>query len=80
MELSLDISHRPCVIIRFNPDGYIDQNNNKIESPWKIHKQLGVLLIMKTHQEKWNDRLKNLLDCIDYWTHNPTDKMIELYY
>ena len=78
MELSLDINHRPCVIIRFNPDGYIDQHNNKIKSPWQIHKKLGVLLIMKTHEEEWNNRLKNLLDCIDYWTQNPTDKMIEM--
>jgi len=78
MELSLDINHRPCVIIRFNPDGYIDQNNNKVKSPWQIHKKLGVLSIMKTHQEEWNDRLKNLLDCIDYWTQNPTDKIIEI--
>jgi hypothetical protein len=78
MELSLDINHRPCVIIRFNPDGYIDQHNNKVKSPWKIHKKLGVLSIMKTHQEEWNNRLKNLLDCIDYWTQNPTDKIIEM--
>ena len=36
MELNQDFSenniHRPIVVIRFNPDTYIDSNNQKIES------------------------------------------------
>ena len=83
MELSMDINHRPCVIIRFNPDSYVDENGIKITSPWKVHKRLGVLTIMKTHEEKWNDRMKNLMECIDYWTKNETNKtveIIEMYY
>ena len=78
MELSLDINHKSCVIIRFNPDGYIDGKGNKIMSPWKVHKNTGILSIMKTHSNEWNDRIQNLLNCIHYWILNPSDKMIEI--
>lgn len=35
MELSLDINHRPCVIIRFNPDKYITEDGKRVLSPCK---------------------------------------------
>jgi hypothetical protein len=77
-ELSLDINERPCVMIKFNPDGYVDDKGNKVNSPWKIHKNTGILSIMKTHIKDWDDRIQNLLDCIDYWITNPSKKMIEI--
>jgi hypothetical protein len=83
MELSLDVGHRPCVIIRFNPDSYTHEDGKIVRSPWRESAKLGMLSIMKTHQNKWNDRIKNLYDCIEYWLNNRTDKtieMIQLYY
>ncbi len=34
MEISQDLNHRHTVMIRFNPDGYIDLEQGKILSPW----------------------------------------------
>jgi hypothetical protein len=31
MKLFEDLGNRPLVMIRFNPDNYIDENNNKVE-------------------------------------------------
>jgi hypothetical protein len=44
MELSKDLDHRPIVLIRFNPDGYTDKNEKKIQSCWCINKQ-GVCVV-----------------------------------
>ena len=38
MEISQDLEHRPVVFIRFNPDGYIDYNKVKIQTPWTTNK------------------------------------------
>lgn len=83
MELSLDINHRPCVIIRFNPDAYIDETAKQVRSPWKPCKKTGILILIKSCRDEWENRIKCLLECIDYWVKNPTDKIveiIELYY
>ncbi len=37
MEISKDLNHQPIVFMRFNPDGYIDKNNNEIKSCWAIN-------------------------------------------
>ena len=42
MEISRDIGHRPLIFIRFNPDQYIDNKNNKITSCWKLNKHHGL--------------------------------------
>ncbi len=41
MEISKDVSHRPVVMVRFNPDGYVCPEKGKIPSPWAYTK-LGV--------------------------------------
>jgi hypothetical protein len=38
MELSQDIAHRPMIMIRFNPDSYINSDNKKISSCWCVSK------------------------------------------
>ena len=70
MEISSDLNHRNLVMIRFNPDKYINKNNEKIKSCWKDGK------ILKNSY--WNERLNNLKDTINYWLINETDKMIEI--
>jgi hypothetical protein len=82
MQISQDLQHRPIVFIRFNPDGYIDQNGTKIPSCWKLNK-LGIMQIIKTKQQEWDARIQCLLDQIQYWMDHPTEKtveIIELYY
>ena len=77
MEISQDLQHRPIVFIRFNPDGYIDENNDKIDSCWKINK-LGILKILKSKEAEWQNRIDKLIDQIEYWIKNTSDKTIEI--
>ena len=77
MLLSQDLHHRSIVFIRFNPDGYTDQNGVAVKSCWKLNK-LGVMSIMKTKEKEWNERIKCLKEQIQYWVDHPTEKTIEI--
>ena len=77
MELSQDVGHRPIIFIRFNPDEYLDKDNNKITSCWTIDKR-GICCIKKIKIKEWNERLNVLKEYIQYWICNTTNKMIEI--
>lgn len=77
MQLSLDMSHKNIVFIRFNPDSYIDINNKKIPSCWTLGKD-GLLHVDKKEQKEWSNRLKILNETIKYWLNNKTTKMVEV--
>lgn len=74
-ELSQDLNHRPLVIIRFNPDEYIDIKGNNIPSCWKVNK-LGICSV--NNVKKLETRLNFLTDTINYWIKNKTNKTIEI--
>lgn len=76
MEISQDLQHRPIVCIRFNPDSYTDFNG-KIKSCWKINK-MGIMQIEKNKKNEWENRIKCLIQEIDYWINNSTEKTIEI--
>jgi Holliday junction resolvasome RuvABC endonuclease subunit len=69
------LNHRNIVFIRFNPDKYYDNKNILVESCWKVNKK-GLLQIKDT--DKWNERLNELSNKIDYWINNNNDKMINI--
>jgi hypothetical protein len=77
MELSQDLQHRPIVFIRFNPDGYTNQEGIYIKSCWKLNK-LGVIHIMKTKEKEWEERIETLKNQIRYWINNISPKTIEI--
>lgn len=77
MEISQDIGHRPLVFIRFNPDGYVNNNNVYIKSCWKSN-QSGIFIINKESNKDWINRLKILENQIYYWTNNETNKTLEV--
>uniref|UniRef100_A0A6C0AGU9 Uncharacterized protein n=1 Tax=viral metagenome TaxID=1070528 RepID=A0A6C0AGU9_9ZZZZ len=81
MELSQDFSenniHRPIVVIRFNPDSYVDSNNQKIESCWKAGKD-GILRIK--NKENWDLRLNKLLETTHHYISNPPIKDVMFEY
>ena len=84
MELSQDVDHRPIVLIRFNPDNYINNDGEHIASCWKTLKT-GILTVAKEKKKEWKKRLECLQNQIEYWIDpvNKTEKMIEtihLYY
>ena len=78
MEISQDIGHRPLIFVRFNPDGYIDNKNNKIKSCWEANKQSSILYVTKTNIKEWNNRLQLLKSQIQYWIKTPPNKTIEI--
>ena len=83
MTLSQDVNFRPIIFIRFNPDDYLDEKGEKINSCWDITKKTGICKIK--NNKEWNIRLDCLVEQIKYWIHpdNKTDKtveVIELYY
>jgi len=58
MELFQDLGNRPVVLIRFNPDSYMDDNDKKVKSCFKYHKTLGLPII--ENEAKWQARLSVL--------------------
>jgi len=78
MELSQDVSHRPLIFIRFNPDDYI-KDGDSITSCWGQDKN-GFCVIKKTKKNEWTERLIVLEEQINYWLklENVTDKTIEI--
>ena len=81
MELSQDFSenniHRPIVVIRFNPDSYVDYNNQKIESCWKAGKD-DILRI--NNKENWDLRLNELLETTYHYIANQPIKDVTFEY
>ena len=80
MQLSQDVGHRPIVFIRFNPDNYINSNNEKKTSCWGITPKTGIIKIKNNKNDEWNERLEILNLQILYWSNkeNKTTKTIEI--
>ena len=76
MEISQDLGHRNVVFIRFNPDGYIKDDIN-ITSCWKVDGN-GIVVIKKSKQKEWKERINILTEQIKYWIDNPVQKMIQI--
>ncbi len=82
MEISKDVSHRPVVMVQFNPDGYICKGKGKIPTPWAYNKK-GLCTARPKWKKDWEARLEALANTVDYWMKNKSDKLIEvveLYY
>jgi hypothetical protein len=81
MELFQDLGNRPIVFIRFNPDSYIDENDNKIESSFRYHGTIGVPFIRD--KDEWNNRLNKLKETLDFHLVNIPEKevtVVNLFY
>ena len=78
MELSKDISHRPIVLIRFNPDDYTNEKGIYITSCWKKNKKTKTTEIKKTKENEWKKRIELLFNTIQYWSTTQTTKTIEI--
>ncbi len=71
------MSHRPVVMVRFNPDGYVCPEKGKIPSPWAYTKS-GVCKARPKWKKAWEARLEALSETVDYWMNNKSDKLIEV--
>ncbi len=72
-----DIGERNLIFIRFNPDSYINRNDQLVLSPWRKNSQ-GLTCVPKAKQNEWNSRLQILKDTVQYWLDNRPDKLIEV--
>jgi len=76
--------NRNIIVIMFNPDEYIDENNKKIKGCFSINKKTGLNAINKTNINKLNSRFITLKDTINenmiYSVHNEPIKIIKLFY
>ena len=77
MELAQDLGHRSMVVIRFNPDAYETIDGERVPSCWK-HNKKGIVHIPKEQQKNWDARIKVLLETIQYWIDNQSEKQIEI--
>lgn len=77
MELAQDLGHRSMVVIRFNPDAYETLQGERVPSCWKLNKK-GVVHIPKEQQKNWDARIEVLLETIQYWIDNQSEKQIEI--
>jgi len=59
-----DLGDRHIVFIRFNPDDYIDKDNNKITSCWGIDRN-GLSSVKKSKRREWSNRLDTLKNIVD---------------
>jgi len=74
--------NRPIIIIRFNPDAYIEKGK-KIKSCFNIDKKTGMRTIPKNQEQNWNNRLTKLKDTLALSLDNYTDdpiKIVKLFY
>jgi len=70
--------NRNLIVIRFNPDGYIDKNK-KIPSCFAIDQRVGMNVIKKDQLKNWNNRLEVLKDCLNYSINNePNDPITQV--
>lgn len=63
MELFQDFGSRPLVIIRFNPDSYIDSDKTRHPSCFSNHKGFDVPIVF--NQEELDMRFRKLAEVID---------------
>jgi Holliday junction resolvase len=77
MELSRDVGHRPLVVIRFNPDRYVDARGQKHTSCFGVDGR-GMVCVAASKRSEWNDRLACLRSTVLYWTEARTDKTVEV--
>ena len=76
MELSQDVGHRPIIFIRFNPDQF-QKEGKIIKSCWNSGVD-GILRIPSNQIKNWEKRIEILLNTVQYWYENRTEKTIEV--
>lgn len=76
-EISNDLKNRPMVIIRFNPDTYVNDKGKTVSSCWKTNSD-GVLVIQKSKEKEWEERIGVLLKEIRFWIHSKTEQNMEI--
>ena len=75
--LFTDAGDLPMALVRFNPDGYKDENGARVKSCWKENKQ-GVLVVPKEKKVEWGARMECLFERVSYWLETVPGKLLEI--
>lgn len=78
MMLFEDLGSRPMILIRINPDKYINEYGEEIESSFKYHKSFGVPMIRDPVE--WKSRLEKLKETIDKYMSIVPNKEVTIEY
>jgi hypothetical protein len=76
MEIFQDLGNKPMVVIRLNPDCYLDSFGKRVPGCFKITKTAG----WKLEQTEWKRRLNIIKSKIDYFIKNNPEKELTLIY
>jgi hypothetical protein len=76
MEIFQDLGNKPMVVIRLNPDCYLDSFGKRVPSCFKITKTVG----WKRDETEWKRRLDIVKEHIDYYMRNNPEKELTLLY
>jgi hypothetical protein len=74
-ELWQDVGQRSAAFLRFNPDKYINDQDQKVTSCWKYDSK--GFTVLKDPVE-WTNRLQELAKWISYYINNCPEKLIEI--
>jgi len=69
------LEYRKMVVIRFNPDAYIDKKYGKIAGCINKYGK-----IKSCKKNEWNNRLKKLKECVDKYIKNEIEKAVQIEY
>lgn len=78
-ELFCDLQYKNIILIRFNPDKYIDSYKNTKESCFKLSDNGKCILDLKQKKE-YEKRMKKLIDTITYYINHNTDEVFTTIY
>jgi len=79
MEIFQDLQDKPLVMIRFNPDFYIEKSERKVPSCFNTTKTSG----WKIDKREWKRRTNILIEIVQNFMENPPEKeltYLELFY
>jgi hypothetical protein len=83
MQLFTDVGSRPLVMVRFNPDKYINQKQKSVASCWGYTKEKGLCVVKPNKTAEWDQRLATLKTTLDLVMSQGTDsevRVIHLFY
>lgn len=70
MEIFADLKNRPLVVLRFNPDTYIDSSGKKVQGCFTTTKTVG----FKVNKKEWEKRMGVLTEKIWFYKKNSPEK------
>jgi len=76
MELFLDLNNKPLVLIRFNPDKYMDEEGDTIRGIFRFNEKNDIF----SYKEAYKDRIKKLKKTVDYHLNNIPEKEVNIEY